>query len=162
MLQAVDLLQLLALTVHTLAFIVALGYYGILARVVLPAMGRTLDGPRLADALLAIDGRSMPLLLIAVVLFVATGSLLLVTDPSYQGLGAIRSTWATLMLLKHILVAILVALGVAVHLLVGSVADATDDTSRASALRRLRLSAEAATGVGALTVLLTVAAQLSD
>jgi uncharacterized membrane protein len=58
-------------------------------------------------------------------------------------------------------VILLVALGIAVEILVRRVAGATDDVSRSAALRRLRLSAEGATGLGALVVLLTAAAQLS-
>jgi hypothetical protein len=43
-----------------------------------------------------------------------------------------------------------------------SAAEATDDGAREAAFRRLRLSAEAATALGALVVLLTAAAQAAS
>ena len=65
------------------------------------------------------------------------------------------------MFAKHLMVILLLALAVLVDVFVRRAGDATDELTRESALRRLRQSAEAATGVGALIVLLTTAAQLS-
>jgi uncharacterized membrane protein len=145
---------------HTLAFVIVMGYYGVLGRVMLPALERSLDGPAQAAALVAIERRVLPLLVLSVVLFTATGTYLLLVDPKYEGLGNFfASTWTTLMLVKHVLVIVLVALGVLVDRLVRRVGDATSDSARGSALRRLELSAEGATGLGALVILLTVAAQ---
>ena len=93
-------------------------------------------------------------------LFIATGTYLLVVDPHYAGLGNVfASTWTTLMLAKHVLVVGLVAVGVYVDRIIRCVGDATSEDGRRSDLRRLALSAEAATGIGALIVLLTAAAQ---
>jgi uncharacterized membrane protein len=157
-----DIPLLLALWLHTLAFVIAWGYYGILGRVVLPALGESPDRAAGTAMLVAIERRALPLVLISVALFIATGTWLLVVNDHYAGLGDVfANTWATLMLLKHLTVILLVALGIAVEILVRRVAGATDDASRSAALRRLRLSAEGATGLGALVVLLTAAAQLS-
>ena len=97
--------------------------------------------------------------LLTVVLFVMTGSYLLVTDDQYQGLGDFGSTWAQLMLVKHVLVVALVALGAVVDWLVRDAAAATSPDARATALHRLRLATEGATVVGALIALLTAASQ---
>jgi uncharacterized membrane protein len=64
-----------------------------------------------------------------------------------------------LLLVKHVLVIGLVVLGVYVDRLIRRVGGATSETERESAWRRTGLSAEGATGLGALIVLLTVAAQ---
>lgn len=95
-------------------------------------------------------------------LFTATRTYLLFVDAHYEGLGNFfASTWTTLMLIKHVVVIALIVLGVMVDRFIRRVGQATSDSARGSALRRLKLSAEGATGVGALIVLLTVAAQLA-
>jgi uncharacterized membrane protein len=65
------------------------------------------------------------------------------------------------MLLKHIVVVVFLALGVAVDMLVRRASEAEDDVRRAIALRRVRLCAEAATATGAVIILLTAAAQVA-
>ena len=155
-----DIGLVLATWLHTLAFVIAWGYYGILGRMVLPGLERSLDRPAQADALVAIERRALPLVGLSLVLFTLTGSYLLVVDPKYAGLGDFfASTWTILMLVKHVLVIILVVVAVYIDRLIRRVGDATDDAGRDAASRRLRLSAEGATGLGALIVLLTVAAQ---
>ena len=157
-----DVLQLLAIWLHTLAFVIAWGYYGILGRIVLPALERSLDQPAASRTLVAVERRALPLVLLSVALFVVTGSYLLLASPKYAGLGDFfANTWTTLMLLKHLVVAVLVALAVAVDLLIRRAGEASDDATGAAALHRVRLAAEGATGLGALVILLTAAAQLS-
>ena len=155
-----DVAHVLAIWLHTLALVIVLGYYGILGRVVLPAFERSLDRSAQGSALMAIERRAIPLLVLSIALFTATGVYLLVIDPDYAGLGnVLASTWTTLMLVKHVLVVGLVVLGVAVDRLVRRVGTATSDDIRDASLHRLALSAEAATGLGALAILLTAAAQ---
>jgi uncharacterized membrane protein len=157
-----DVPQLLAVAVHTLAFVIAWGYYGILGRIVLPALGRSLSGADLGSCVGAIERRALPLVGLSAVLFTITGTWLLVASPQYAGLGNLfASTWTTLVLVKHIVIVALVALAVAVDVLARQVAGATDEAERARSLRRLSLAAEATTGLGALVVLLTAAAQAS-
>lgn len=156
-----DIAQVLAVWVHTLAFVIVMGYYGILGRVMLPALERSLDGPALAGALGAIERRAVPLVLLSVVLFALTGTYLLVVDSHYAGLGDFfASTWTTLMFIKHLIVFALIGLGVMVDRSIRRVAEATSASGRESALRRVELSAEGATGLGALVILLTAAAQV--
>ena len=157
-----DIWLLIALWLHTVAFVIAWGYYGVLGRMVVPALERSLDGPMQSEALVAIERRAVPLVLLSMALFVATGTYLLFADPRYEGLGNFfANSWTTLMLVKHVVVIVLIGLGVAVNRYVGQLSEATDDGTRASALRGLRLSAEGVTALGAVIVLLTVAAQLS-
>lgn len=66
------------------------------------------------------------------------------------------------MLVKHILVVGLVALGVALDRIVARVGEATDANARESDLRLIRLGAEGATAPGALIALLTAAAQVAE
>ncbi len=155
-----DLAHVLAVWLHTLAFVIAWGYYGILGRMVLPAVERSVDRQGQGALLVDIERRALPLIVLSLVLFTITGSYLLVVDPQYEGLGQFfSSTWATLMLVKHGLVIGLVVAGVYVDRLIRRGAQATSDEDRRSALRRVGLGAEAATGLGALIALLTAAAQ---
>lgn len=157
-----DVTQLLAVSLHTVAFVIAWGYYGILGRIVLPALERSLDRPTETRTLVALEKRALPLVLLSVVLFVVTGSYLLITSSKYAGLGDfLANTWTSLMLLKHLVVAGLIALAIGVDLLIRRADEATDDATGTAALHRLRLTAEAATVLGAVVVLLTAAAQLS-
>ncbi len=157
-----DLPRVLAVWLHTLAFVIAWGYYGVLGRMVLPALARSLDRPAQAAVLVAIERRALPLVVLTLVLFTATGIYLLVVDPEYAGLGNVfASTWTTLMLVKHVLVVALVVVAVYVDRLIRRVGEATSEDVRESALHRVALGAEGATGLGALIVLLTAAAQVA-
>jgi len=129
---------------------------------VLPALERSLDGSAQTATLVSIERRALPLVLISMMLFVVTGTYLLVIDDSYAGLGkVVANSWTTLMLVKHLVIVVLVGLGVTVDVLIRRAGVAGDDATRGPILRRVRLSAEAATATGALVVLLTVAAQLA-
>lgn len=71
----------------------------------------------------------------------ATGTFLLVVDPNYDGLGNFfASTWTTLMLVKHVLVVGLVAMGLYVDRLIRRGGGETSENVRESARRRLGLS----------------------
>ncbi len=156
-----DLVHVVAVWLHTLALVIALGYYGILGRVVLPGLRRSLERPNQIAALTSIERRAVPFIVLAVALFTITGAYLLVIDPEYAGLGNVfASTWTTLMLVKHLLVVGLVVLGVYVDRLIRRADQAVSDDERDAALHRVALSAEAATGLGALTILLTASAQV--
>jgi uncharacterized membrane protein len=155
----VDYLEIGATWLHTLAFLIVLGYYGILGRFIVPALERTLDGPSLTRSLIALERQALPWVLLSVVLFIVTGAYLLVVDSHYQGLGNVSGSWATVMLFKHLLVAGVVGLGVAVDFLIRELDWVADAAARHTAVRRIRLIAEGMTGLGALIILLTVIAQ---
>ncbi|MEP7378292.1 MAG: CopD family protein [Chloroflexota bacterium] len=154
-----DLEQVLAIALHTAAFVVVWGYYGTLARMILPGLAGALDLPAQARTLAAIERRALPLVALSVGLFVVSGTYLLVINPDYRGLGSFGTTWAVLMLLKHLLVIGLVGLGVIIDYLIRGLPDVVRDEDRAADMRWLRWAAEGATALGALIVLLTAAAQ---
>jgi uncharacterized membrane protein len=155
-----DPLVLLATWIHTVAFVIAWGYYGVLGRIILPGLAGSLGGPAQADVLAAIEARARPLLLMSVILFTITGTYLLVIDPEYAGLGnVLTSTWTVLMFAKHAVILGLVILAVAIDRLVRRLAEAPDDATRVAVRRRLALSVEGATALGAVIALLTVGAQ---
>lgn len=150
------------IAIHTLAMILAVGYYGILGRVIVPALRGSLAGPVLGTTLATVERRARPLLLLSAGLFVATGAFLLLADDQSEGIGNFfATTWATLMLAKHGLIVVMVVLAGAVDFLVSEVAFAETDIERDRLLGRLGLAIEATTGIGALVVVLTAVAQVS-
>ena len=156
-------LPVLATWIHTVAFVIAWGYFGVLGRIILPGLAGALGKPAQADVLVAIERRAWPLLGLSVILFVATGTYLLVIDPEYKGLGNILgSTWTTLMFAKHALVAVLVILAVAIDRLIRRLGETPDGAARDAVKRRISWSAEGATALGAVIALLTVWAQAAN
>jgi uncharacterized membrane protein len=157
-----DYVQAGAVALHTLAMILVVGYYGILGRVILPALRGSLAGPVLATTILTVERRARPLLLLSVGLFVATGAFLLLADDQSEGIGNFfATTWTTLMLAKHGLIVLMVVLAGLVDFLVSEVAYAETDIERDRLLGRLVLATEATTGVGAFVVVLTAVAQVT-
>jgi uncharacterized membrane protein len=155
-----DIATVIAVWLHTVAFVIAWGYYGILDRFVLPAVERSLDGEGQGPFLVALERRALPIVLLAVVLFTVTGSYMLVSDPRYTGLGDITSsTWTALLFLKHVVVVVFIVVGVIVDRLIRSLPSATDASARARTMRRLGVSTLVATALGALIALLTVVAR---
>ena len=155
-----ELGEVLAIWLHTIALVIAWGYYGILGRVILPALERSLGRPAMPMALLAIERRAVPLVVVSAVLFTLTGTYLLVIDPQYAGLGDVSaSSWTVLMLAKHVLVVGFVGRAVAIDLLIRHIGRASDRARSQRELRWIRFGAEGATGLGAFIALLTAVAQ---
>lgn len=154
-----DIVVVLAGWLHIVAFVIAWGYYGILGRIVLPALAGTGDVRQQAADLFEIERRAQPLLLIAVAVFGISGAYLLIADPRYEGLGSIASSWALLMLVKHLLVAVFIGIAFLIDFWARGVDESHSDQQLAATLRRVRLTTDVATGLGVLIALLTVAAQ---
>jgi uncharacterized membrane protein len=159
----VDIVQAVAAWLHSLATVVLLGYYAILALIVLPVLRRVVDGPALGRAIPAIERRALPLVFASIGVFGVTGMYLVLTDDRFLGLGHFfGSTWSTLIVIKHVLVAVLVGIGVYIDLLVvPDIANPVDEATRTVAIRRLARSASALASLGAIVLLLTAAAQAS-
>ncbi len=103
------LLSAAAIWLHNLATVVFIGYYVVLALICLPALDRCPDTR--GATISAISKRSRPWLYGSLLVFAASGSYLTMTDPSYMGLGNFTSPWAMLMLVKHVLIFGMLALG---------------------------------------------------
>jgi len=156
-----DLTRVGAIALHTLAMMIVLGYYGVLGRIVLPALRRTLEPRQLGLSLVAVERRARPLLIISVALFAITGIYLMIVDEQYAGLGNIGgSTWAALVLGKHVVVAALVGVGLVVDRLIDGLAD-RDEGPPAGSVRLVGLATETATLLGVVVIVMTAAAQLA-
>ena len=158
-----DLGQAIAAWLHSLATVFVLGYYAVLAFVVVPVLRRTSNAPTLGRVIPAIERGALPLLIGAVIVFLGTGAYMLATDSQFQGLGhAFVNTWSTLIVIKHAVVVVLVGIGVYLDVLVvPDIATPLDEASQAAAVRRFAGGSAAIAALGALVLLLTAAAQVS-
>jgi uncharacterized membrane protein len=147
---------------HAVGMVALLGYYGIVAAVVLPVLSRSMSGEPLGRTVAAMGRRSRPLVALAVVLFLVSGVYLLVSAGRYDGAGNLfASTWTTLLTVKHLVVLVMVAVGVAIDRLAAAAGEASTDESRRTMLGTLGLACEGMTALGVLVLLLTAAAQAS-
>lgn len=104
-------LTALSFWAHTLATIILVGHYLLLALVYLPALKCLLDEKSLAGALTGFSIAIRPLMLAALLVFALTGIYLMVGNEAYQGLGQFSNLWSVLMLSKHILIFLMIGLG---------------------------------------------------
>jgi uncharacterized membrane protein len=157
-----DLVLVICLAVHTLSMVVVLGYYGIFGRILLPGLRRTLDPGRLAESLVSIEQRARPFLVLSIAAFAVTGIYLTFADEQYQGLVDIASSaWTTLILLKHLVVALLVGLGILLDRLIEELASWAPEAPPERSVRHIGLLAEGLTALGAVVILMTAAAQVA-
>jgi uncharacterized membrane protein len=157
-----DVAETLGVWIHALSTVIMFGFYGVYGRIVVPALERSLTGMALGRAVAGIGRRALPFMVLSIVAFTISGAYLLAIDEEFAGLGIFRdSTWSTLMLIKHGVVVVMVVGAALVHVLAGRLddRDQTEDDLR-DGLRWLRFAAEATTGLGALILLLTAAAQV--
>ncbi len=146
---------------HLLATVVLVGYYVLLAIVLIPAVSRV-PGDGVADRLpagtllAAIERRALPFVLASLGVFLATGIGLQTADPRYLGLGQVQGAWAGLLLAKHLVVVAMLVVG---SLLDGFLIRAGREDSPPALGARLVWTARAQAGLGALVLLITAAAQ---
>lgn len=145
---------------HQASIVALLGYYLVLAVVVLPALQRALDGHELGASIGTIGRRSRPLVGTTIVVFLVTGTYLLLSAGRYDGLGNLfASTWTVLLTVKHLVVLLMLLVAFAVDRLSVAVAQAADGEARRTALGMLGLAAQGMTVLGLVVLLLTAAAQ---
>ncbi len=158
-----DVAQVAAVWLHALATVALLGYYAVLALIVLPVLRSTVTGPAVGRIVPEIERRALPIIVGAIVVFLVTGLYLMLTDQRFLGFGHFfGSSWSTLIVVKHLVVVVLVGVGVYVDLLVmPQVAGPVDEAARTAAVRRLARGAATVAGLGAMVLLITAAAQAS-
>ena len=153
--------------IHTVAIVVVLGYYATLWLVVLPWLSSG-GAPEPGRVITLLERRALPWIIGSIVLFIVTGVVLMLTSPSYDGLGNLAaSTWAILIVVKHVVVVAMVALGLVVdRVLVPRVAGtwwtpAVVPSTDARDLRPIARASGVMGVLGAVVLLLTAAAQLA-
>ncbi len=140
---------------HTLATTVLVGYYFLLSLVYLPTYESQLKGAALGSLMEAISARMRPYFGGSVLVFIITGTYLMLIDQDYQGIGNFSNPWSVLIVVKHVVVLLMIALGiVAEHRYLPGLGG-----KDLEAMRQFRLAMTVTMILGLLALLLTAIAQ---
>ncbi|MCL4249621.1 MAG: CopD family protein [Anaerolineae bacterium] len=111
--------SLLALSyfIHLVATVVWIGGLVILTVLVIPEARRALaENPALLTLMTRLRKRFTPLSNLSLALLIATGMFQMAGDPNYQGMLQFNNQWSIAILLKHIAVIGMVAVGLVLQL----------------------------------------------
>jgi uncharacterized membrane protein len=150
-----QILIALSVWLHALATIVLIGHYLLLSVIYLPVLTRY-DGSILSE----ISKGSRPWLYASLLIFMVTGIYLMLIDPNYLGVGNFGNVWAVLMLVKHILVVAMIALGFWFNAILRVGPMIGSNNSAELGMQRFRLYSNLMTICGVLVLLLTALAQI--
>ncbi len=139
---------------HSLATAIFIGHYLLLVVVYLPAL-QTQAQPQAGATLSAISKRSRNWLYAALIVFAITGAYLTLVDPNYLGLANFNNAWTIVMLLKHLVVLVMLALGFWFNAVLRVGPMASSPTSAEQAFARFRSHANVMAALGALVLLMT-------
>lgn len=138
---------------HALATVVFIGHFVLLASIYLPALAKN------GAALSAVSKRSRPWMYASLIVFTVTGIYLMVVDPNYLGIGNFDNFWAIMMLVKHLLILVMIALGFWYNAFL-RVGPMMSSNNPEQAITRFRNYVNAMAVCGALVLLFTELAQV--
>lgn len=149
----------LSFWLHALATVLLVGHYLLLSAVYLPIFTKHQSSPVSGTILSEISGRSRNWMYVSLAIFVVTGIHLMSADPNYLGFADFGNLWGVLMLVKHILILGMLAMGFWFNgiLRVGPLLASNSGAARAFGLMRLYANGMAAAGL--LVLLLTAVSQ---
>jgi uncharacterized membrane protein len=147
------LLISLSTWLHALGTVVFIGHYVLLAGIYLPALST--NGPALSE----ISKRSRSWIYASLIVFMVTGTHLMLIDSGYLGFMNFGNFWGIVMLVKHILVIAMIALGFWYNALL-RVGPMMSSNNPEQAIARFRAYVNVMAICGALVLLLTALAQV--
>ena len=152
-------LTALSFWLHALGTVLLIGHYLLLSLIYLPVFVKNQADPLSGTILSEISKRSRSWLYGSMLIFAITGIYLTFVDPNYLGIGNFSNLWAILMLVKHILILAMIAMGFWFNgiLRVGPLMSSNTGSTRAIARFRQYSNLMAITGV--LILLLTAISQ---
>ena len=139
---------------HAVGTVILIGHYLLLSLIYLPVL-RKGDCAILSE----ISKRSRPWLYTSLLIFLATGTYLTFADPSYLGIGNFGNPWAILMLVKHVLILAMLAMGFWFNAILRVGPMMGSNSSADLALRRFGLYSNLMSMTGLIVLLLTALAQ---
>ena len=150
-----QILIALSVWLHALGTVILIGHYLLLSVIYLPILERN-SGSILSE----ISKRSRPWMYTSLVIFMVTGILLMFADPNYLGVGNFGNVWGVMMLIKHILVVGMIALGFWFNAILRVGPMMGSNNSAELGIRRFRLFSNLMAVSGILVLLLTALAQV--
>jgi uncharacterized membrane protein len=141
---------------HTLATVVFIGHYVFLSLVYLPVLERQAQGRALRELVEQVSGRLRPFFGGSLLIFLVTGTHLMLINEDYLGLGNFfGNAWSLLIIIKHVLAVVFLVLAVfSERAILARISD-----QQPEAVQQFRLILGVNTVLGLLILLLTTAAQ---
>ena len=141
---------------HGIATIVWIGYYVFTSLIYLPVFARQMQADVLRDLLEQVSARLRPFFGGALLIFLVTGTHLMLINENYLGLGNFfANPWSILIVIKHVLVLAFLALAVfSERAFLGQISD-----EKPEALKQFRWALNINTILGVIILLLTSIAQ---
>jgi uncharacterized membrane protein len=140
---------------HAMATATFIGYFVLLAIIFLPVLSKSGNGPALSE----ISKRSRPWMYASLIIFMITGIYLTLTDPNYMGIGNFSNIWAIMMLLKHVIIVAMLAMGFWFNAILRVGPMMSSNNSAEQAIVRFRSYVNLMAIAGILVLLLTAFAQ---
>ena len=150
-----QILIAVSIWLHALGTVVLIGHYLLLSTIYLPVLTRY-NGSILSE----ISKRSRPWLYTSLLIFMVTGIYLMLIDPNYLGVGNFSNIWGVLMLVKHILVVAMIALGFWFNAILRVGPMMSSNNSSELGMNRFRLYSKLMMISGVLVLLFTALAQM--
>ena len=123
----------LSVWLHALATTVFIGHFLLLSLIYLPVLANNN-----ATLLSEISKRSRRWMYISILIFVITGTYLTFADPNYLGFANFGNLWGILMLVKHIVILGMIAMGFWFNAILRVGPMMSSNTNAAQALIRFR------------------------
>ena len=141
---------------HTLATVVFIGHYLFMSQVYLPVFERQAKGDALRELLEEVSSRLRPYFGGSLLIFIVTGTYLMMINEDYLGLGRFfGNAWSALIVIKHFVLLVFFALAIySERALMGKISD-----KQPQVVKQFRLMLSINTFLGMLIILLTAAAQ---
>ncbi len=141
---------------HALATIVWIGYYVFTSLIYLPVFERQMQANALRDLLEQVSARLRPFFGGSLLIFLVTGTHLMLINEKYLGLGNFfGNPWSVLIVIKHVLVLAFLALAIfSERAFLGQISD-----QKPEALKQFRWALNINTVLGVAILLLTSIAQ---
>jgi uncharacterized membrane protein len=151
-----SLLLALSTWLHVLATIVMIGYFIFASLIYLPVLERHMQANALRSLLEGVSARLRPFFGGSLLIFLVTGTHLMLINKNYLGLGNFfANPWSVLIVIKHVLVLAFLALAVfSERAFLGQISD-----EKPEALKQFRWSLYINTILGVVILLLTSIAQ---
>jgi uncharacterized membrane protein len=152
-----SLLIALSTWLHVLATIVMIGYFIFASLIYLPVLERHMQANALRSLLEGVSARLRPFFGGSLLIFLVTGTYLMLINQHYLGLGRFfANPWSALMVIKHGLVLAFLALAVfSERAFLGKISD-----QNPGALKNFRWALRINTVLGVVILLLTSIAQV--
>jgi uncharacterized membrane protein len=144
---------------HVMATVVFVGYYLFTGLIYLPVFERCLQANALRDILEQVSARLRPFFGGSLLIFLITGTYLMLINRNYLGLGNFfANPWSVLIIIKHVLIlAFLVVAVFSERAYLGQISD-----QKPQALKNFRFALNINTILGVIIILLTSFAQVGQ